>query len=78
VHSELERSILGASGGYLKQEADLSPQQSSRPRPQSRKSTRPAEFKQNKALSVRAEYHHERIAFMRTPRDYFSPYAVRQ
>lgn len=56
----------------------MSPQQSPRSRPQGRKPARPAEFRQNKALTIRTEYRYDRAIFTRSPRDYFSPFAVRQ
>jgi hypothetical protein len=56
----------------------VSPQQSSRPRPQGRKTTRPAGFKQVKPLSARSGYNYDHAIWNRGPREYFSPFASRQ
>ncbi|MEO8456980.1 MAG: hypothetical protein ABI559_04125 [Chloroflexota bacterium] len=56
----------------------MSPQEQPHPNSRPRKPSRPAEFRQQKALSVRTEYHYERLAFVRTPREYFSPFAPRR
>lgn len=56
----------------------MSLQQTSRSRPETRKSSRPAEFKQAKQLTARADYQLNRMGWMRVQRDYFSPYACRQ
>jgi len=56
----------------------LSPPQSPRPRSQGRKPARPAEFRQNKALTIRTDLHFERTSYARVARDYFSPFAPRQ
>jgi hypothetical protein len=56
----------------------VSPQQTSRSRPQTRKSSRPAEFRQTKQLIARADYQFDRMSWMRVRREYFSPYTCRQ
>jgi hypothetical protein len=56
----------------------MSPDQPSRTRPQSRKPARPAEFRQTRPLTARADYQLDRMSWMRIQRDYFSPYACRQ
>jgi len=56
----------------------VSPHQSSRTRPQSRKPARPAEFRQTRPLTARTDYQLDRMSWMRVQRDYFSPYACRQ
>ena len=56
----------------------MSPQQSSRTRPQGRRTTRPAEFKQVKQLHARSDFHYDRAIWSRGPREYFSPFASRQ
>jgi hypothetical protein len=69
--------VLCAHRGENK-EVEVSLELASRSRPQTRKSSRPAEFKQAKRLTARADYQFDRMSWMRVQREYFSPYTCRQ